>query len=326
MNDEDNIELWNKSKSQGNKWYFHSLALKNIGPYRIVFRATRGNGNKSEIAVDDFFIINTVCKKVNDTSDTSDSATGLVVGLVIGGLLLACVVIVIVVLVRRQVFKSRPREKIRNNLGANDYIGVQDIALPLTANHASHMENDTHSSNTSVRGFDSTHAHAKISNVNKKRVQAPAYAVHRKTTSSDNQSLNDDKYSIVDQTAETSFNGNIDDETGTADSYMVLDPTETGFKRTQCSNIASGYEFVKPVKDTGNKIGDEDQYALSEDGVYDHSGNNRHKELENNIYNHAVDTIYDSGCHKRNDEGREDTYDHFFGQKTEDDYDISTTT
>ncbi|CAC5389518.1 unnamed protein product [Mytilus coruscus] len=225
-NSKHSIELWKKSGNQGNRWQFQSLSLDDIGSYRIIFRATRGDGYERKIAVDDIFITNTVCKN------------GLVVGLVIGGLLLACVVIVIVVLVGRQVFKSRPREKIRNNLGANGYIGVQDIALLLTANHASHMQNDAHSSNTSVPCcFDSTHAHAKINNVNKERVQAPAYAVHRKTTSSDNQRLNDDKYSIVDQTAETSFNENIDDETGTADSYMVLDPTETGFKRTQCSNI-----------------------------------------------------------------------------------------
>ncbi|CAC5399327.1 unnamed protein product [Mytilus coruscus] len=216
--------------------------------------------------------------------NSSDSATGLVVGLVIGALLLVCVVILIVILIRRNTFKSNPRAKIRNNLGGNDYIGSQDIALPQTANHSSH-----------IQYFDK-------------------------------QTSIDDEYAIVDPTAETSFNEIKDDGNQTADSYMILDPNDTGFNRTTFSNTPTGYEFAKPVNDTGNKIIDDDQYAISDEGVYDHSGSNRYKEPEDTIYNHAVDTIYDSGSHKRNNEGKEDTYDHFFEQKTEDDYDISTTT
>ncbi|CAC5355492.1 unnamed protein product [Mytilus coruscus] len=257
--------------------------------------------------------------------NSNDSATGLVVGLVIAALLLACVVILIVVLVRRRTFVRGPKEKITNNLRENDYIGSQDIALPQTDDPFSQIQNDG-SRITNLHGYDKTHDIAKIKNVNKERVQSPAYAVRRNTTLSDKQTINADKYSIVDQTAETSFNRTIHDRTVTADKYMVLDPTVAGFNRTQLSKTPTGYKFAKPVKDTENKIGDEDQYALSEEGVYDHSGSNRHKELEYNIYNHAVDTIYDSGCHKRNDVEKEDTYDHFFGQKTEDDYDISTTT
>ncbi|XP_071133039.1 uncharacterized protein [Mytilus edulis] len=238
----------------------------------------------------------------NDTSDGSDTSdTGIVVGLIIGGILLACVVIVIVVFIRRHTSKSRPREKIRNNLRENDYIGTQDIALPLPSNDSSHIQNDGKNTNT-------------------------AYAVHRNITVSDNSTLSDHKYSIVDQTPETTLNETIKDGKGTTDSYMILDPTATGFNRTTLPNTRSDYEFAKPVMDAENNFGDQDQYALSEEGVYDHSGNNRHKESDVNIYNHAVDTIYDSGSHKRNDEGRDDTYDHFFGQKTEDDYDISTTT
>ncbi|CAC5403044.1 unnamed protein product [Mytilus coruscus] len=213
--------------------------------------------------------------------NSSDSETGLVVGLVIGGLLLACVVILIVVLIRKHKFESRPRKTMKNNLAGNDYIGSQDIALPQTDNHSSH-----------IQYFDK-------------------------------QTSIDDEYAIVDPTAETSFNEIIDDGNRTADSYMILDPNDTGFNRTPFSNTPTGYEFAKPVKD---KIIDDDQYDISHEGVYDHSGSSRHKELEGNIYNHAVDTIYDSGSHKRINEGRENTYDHFFGQKTEDEYDISTTT
>ncbi|XP_071131076.1 uncharacterized protein [Mytilus edulis] len=344
----------------------------------------------------------------NDTSGTNILATGLVVGLVICGLLLACAVIVIVVLIRRRTFKSRPIEKIRNTLG-----GSQDIAVPLiTANHSRLMQDDGKNIHT-------------------------AFAVRRNTTLSDNQALNNGYYSKVDQTAEQTlqFNETKDDGTRTTDSNMALDPSVTGFNRN-LSNTPSVYEFAKPVGDSENNIGDEDRYGFTAEGVYnhagsnrheesennigdedrygftaegvynhagsnrheesennigdedrygftaegvyDHSGSNRHEESENNIYNNsvdtiydsgshkindetredgdedqyvlsdervydhsriishnesednncnnAVDTIYDSGSHKINDETREDTYDHFFGQKTEDQYDISTRT
>ncbi|XP_052069282.1 uncharacterized protein LOC127708453 [Mytilus californianus] len=251
--------------------------------------------------------------------NSSDSETGLVVGLVIGTLLLVCVVIVIVILIRRHTFKSNPREKIRNNLGGNDYIGSQDIALPLTANHSSHMQNDgmyEQSRNTFVHDYDNIHPNAQINNikheytnlgavngfVNKEKVQIPTYADRQDKTFTDNHMSNDDEYAIVDPTAEKSFKESIYNRTGNADSYMVLDPTETGFNRQIFSNNPTDYEFAKPVKATENQICDEDQYDISE-GVYDHSGSNRHKESEDNIYNHAVDTIYDSGSHKKNDNG-----------------------
>ncbi|OPL32967.1 hypothetical protein AM593_07550, partial [Mytilus galloprovincialis] len=62
-----NKELWSKTGNQGNKWHVHSLPLINIGPYRINFKAIRGNGDRSNIAVDDIFIKNTVCN-VNKVS------------------------------------------------------------------------------------------------------------------------------------------------------------------------------------------------------------------------------------------------------------------
>ncbi|CAG2242740.1 unnamed protein product [Mytilus edulis] len=279
------IELWRTAANQGNNWQYQSLSLDEIGPYQIMFRATRGKRYKSKIAVDDIFINNTECKK------------DLVVGLVIGGLLLLCVITVIVVLIKRQSLKSRPRETIKNNSGEYDYIESHDLAFPLTANHSSHIPNDGTHSNT-------------------------AYPGRRNTTLSDNPTLSDQTYSIVDQTPESTLNKTRDDGKGTTDSYMVLDPTATGFNRTTLPNTRSDCEFAKPVIVTGNSIGDEDQYALSEEGCYDHSGNNRHKELEVNIYNHAVDTIYDSGSHTRKEAGRDDTYDHFLGQKKEDGNDI----
>ncbi|CAC5389526.1 unnamed protein product [Mytilus coruscus] len=59
------VELWSKSENQGNKWHFQSLTLQNIGSYQIIFKAIRGDGDKSEIAVDDILITNTVCMKAS---------------------------------------------------------------------------------------------------------------------------------------------------------------------------------------------------------------------------------------------------------------------
>ncbi|CAG2236368.1 unnamed protein product [Mytilus edulis] len=45
---------------------FKSLELKDIGPYQIQFKATRGDGDKSDIAIDDIIITNTACKEAID--------------------------------------------------------------------------------------------------------------------------------------------------------------------------------------------------------------------------------------------------------------------
>ncbi|XP_076073887.1 uncharacterized protein LOC143045334 [Mytilus galloprovincialis] len=42
-----------------------------------------------------------------------------------------------------------------------------------------------------------------------------------------------------------------------------------------------------------------------------------------NVYNETKDGVYDVGSHIRSETKNEDTYDHFFGDTTEDDYDIS---
>ncbi|XP_063446961.1 uncharacterized protein LOC134726485 [Mytilus trossulus] len=223
----------------------------------------------------------------------------LVVGLVLGGLLLACVIIVIVVLIIRHSFKSKPRETRRKNSREYDYIGSHDLAFPLTANHSNQIQNNVKKSSTT-------------------------YAVRRDTTLPDNSTLSDHNYSIVDQTAEALLNETRDGGTGTTDSYMILDPYATGYNRKTLPTCTtrSDYEFAKPE----NNIDDESKFALPEERDYDHAGNNRLKELEFNIYSHAVDNIYDTGSHKRKEEGRENTYDHFFGQKTADENDNSTTT
>ncbi|OPL33523.1 hypothetical protein AM593_04612, partial [Mytilus galloprovincialis] len=265
-------------------------------------------------------------------NDSNDSEIGFVAGLVVAGLLLICLVILIVYLVIRHLNRHDRRgsnEKVRNELRENDYIGCQDIALSQTAGR-SKQNVDMYGQRSSTNTTNDT----QINNVQytcsnlgtHKEVQSPLYTVRRDDTLADNQMSNGDEYAMVGPISETSFSKTIKSRTGTSNSVQLSKPTVTGLNRTQLSKTSTGYEFAKPVLDTENKLDDEDQYALSEEGVYDHSGNNRHKELEDNIYNHAVDNIYDSGTHKRNEDDKEDTYDHFFGQKTEDDYDITTTT
>ena len=45
--------------------------------------------------------------------------------------------------------------------------------------------------------------------------------------------------------------------------------------------------------------------------------------MNDNVYSHSVDNVYDTASQRRKNEDKEDDYDHFIGQKTEDDYDIS---
>jgi hypothetical protein len=53
--------------------------------------------------------------------------------------------------------------------------------------------------------------------------------------------------------------------------------------------------------------------------------NTHHAETESNLYSHTIDDVYDVTRQDRRPDGKENTYDHFFGNKTEDDYDISGT-
>ncbi|CAG2236369.1 unnamed protein product [Mytilus edulis] len=238
-----------------------------------------------------------------------DSNAGLIVGLVIGGLVLTCAA---------NICKWIKR-KMRDTNSENDYIGCQNIALPQTADHTSHMQyaglyghiNSIKTDKTPKSTWLSIHMQLMNLEISKSSSASEC-------NSSDKQTSNDEEYAFSDPTAETSSKASTDDRS------RLAELKDTDFNRTICSNSFTGYECAHVV--TGNKIGDDDQYAISNEGFYDHSGNNRNKEPENSIYDHAVDTVYDSGSHNRNNERREDTYDHFFGEQTEDDYDVSIPT
>ncbi|CAC5358897.1 unnamed protein product [Mytilus coruscus] len=81
-----------------------------------------------------------------------------------------------------------------------------------------------------------------------------------------------------------------------------------------------GQDYSHPSKDT------ESPYALSEEGVYDKTNERRHVVKDTDIYSRTVDTVYDSSEQHMRQDRKEETYDHVFGQKTEDDYDQTTRT
>lgn len=90
--------------------------------------------------------------------------------------------------------------------------------------------------------------------------------------------------------------------------------------RTNTQVIESGQEYSQPSKDA------QSLYALSEEGVYDKANEKRHVVNDTAVYSRAIDTMYDSTDQHNIQESKEGTYDHVFGQKTEDQYDITTRT
>ncbi|CAC5411623.1 unnamed protein product [Mytilus coruscus] len=119
----------------------------------------------------------------------------------------------------------------------------------------------------------------------------------------------------------TSFIKGLKQKTDTTKFSKGLDHYETRFAGSE------SYELANPRSSIENKqilkTEQDDMYCQSEEGNYDISGCNRHKQTDGNIYSHTVDDVYDSTIRKRNDDDQEDKYDHFIGQKTEDLYDIS---
>ncbi|XP_076073117.1 uncharacterized protein LOC143044822 [Mytilus galloprovincialis] len=91
-------------------------------------------------------------------------------------------------------------------------------------------------------------------------------------------------------------------------------------------NNANVY-LPKNLDQSGKELAD--LYNISdEDGTYDVSSNKKQlkPQNDNNIYSHTADNIYDSGSHHKLTDRNEDTYDHFFGKQTDDEYDTTTRT
>lgn len=116
------------------------------------------------------------------------------------------------------------------------------------------------------------------------------------------------QYEEIDKIANISVWHSTEDKPSVINNYTVLDPNETGFDRSKIINNKQSYELAKPVR------AENDEYCMSKEGTYDCAGRSNHKDLEN-IYNHAIDNVYDSGSHERKDFGNENAYDHCVRQK-----------
>ncbi|CAC5426847.1 unnamed protein product [Mytilus coruscus] len=161
-------------------------------------------------------------------------------------------------------------------------------------------------------------------NVRRQNVQCDIANAYGRNETIYNVSNNDNEYALIDQSDERSGQVNTSG-TSTFENYVVLDPNETGFNRhvehDKCSH--------KPEKSANeNRLGNDinkqkaSPYEITTEGTYDSAGINMHTDNANTIYNHTVDDVYDASSHERKGGEREDTYDHFLGQKTDDDYDI----
>ncbi|XP_063446930.1 uncharacterized protein LOC134726455 [Mytilus trossulus] len=137
-------------------------------------------------------------------------------------------------------------------------------------------------------------------------------------------------YATVEPSTEQGHISDMIYNNAACNNYLVLDPNITGYNRSENKTKTDQYELAQPVNTSQVKTSfdnatylTDDTHGLSDEGVYDSSRDNRHKESTNNIYSHTVDTVYDSTSRYRSDSENPDTYDHFTGRKTEDEYDIS---
>jgi hypothetical protein len=130
-------------------------------------------------------------------------------------------------------------------------------------------------------------------------------------------------YTILDPN-ETGYNRSANMDASPTSDYTILDPHETGYNRSANTDASGVYEFAKPINAINNgdldNDGKQDTYILSEDGTYDSCNNVDHTGDDNNLYSHTIDSVYDTARHERKSDDKEDTYDHFFSDTTEDDY------
>ncbi|VDI13845.1 Hypothetical predicted protein, partial [Mytilus galloprovincialis] len=226
---------------------------------------------------------------------------------------------------------KKKQERISDN-SRIDYVGNQDIAMPIGNIHRApniHVEMNRNNQYHGITGGLSSISESKNSDID--NASNESNTKQSKYTCQHNNKRNhvsNNASAVLDKTKETAFFPN---SMSPVNNYLVLDPNETGFNRSEGPEKMNGsYELAQPIhhidhsKDSRwNRKTSNDVYAHSMEGMYDSSNDNRHKESESNIYSRAVDNVYDSSCHTRKNGETEDNYDHFTGKKTDDDYDIS---
>ncbi|XP_071130889.1 uncharacterized protein [Mytilus edulis] len=169
---------------------------------------------------------------------------------------------------------------------SDDYIGNQNTAMPANCN--------SEMSTNELRNYD-----------------------HNGTN--EGKTVNDQE-----SNSETRISGQIRPYSNLAIYSTVLEPSDAGCPVTHLN--AYNYEMATPIKDSkydkDTPTLEKDNYPFNED-QYDVSGKNDGSDYKQGIYSRAVDTVYDSASHSRQNNITDLTYDHAFGQTTEDDYDIA---
>ncbi|CAG2211929.1 unnamed protein product [Mytilus edulis] len=238
----------------------------------------------------------------NEYSNDIGMVTGLVVGLVLVILVLA----VVFMFIRRCFGSSKFKEP------KDCYTRSQNIEMARGTGHPNNTYLDLNKTTTDYPYQNLTNSEVSGRKQDLKQTN-----------------LNYD-YATVEPSTEQGYISEMISKDAASNNYLVLDPNITGYNRSEDKTKTDQYELAQPINTSREKTSfdnttyiTDDTYALSEEGVYDSSRDNRHKESTNNIYSHTVDTVYDSSSRSKSDSERQDTYDHCTGRKTEDEYDIS---
>ena len=214
-----------------------------------------------------------------------------------------------------------------------DYSGHQNVAFPNSAQHVSQKRISCENKNTAVY----SNASYQYEYVSAKQDDSDNYENNTVYEMCDSHEIdnyeNNTAYEMCDS-REINFNtGNLP-QPNLPKNQLVLNQVQTAFKEQRTDEedqMRNDYNLAMPIhnnisdKQNENILLSNDTYIIPEDGTYDHSHNTRHAETESNLYTHTIDDMYDVTRQHRRPDGKEDTYDHFFGNKTKDDYDISGT-
>ncbi|CAG2253958.1 unnamed protein product [Mytilus edulis] len=136
-------------------------------------------------------------------------------------------------------------------------------------------------------------------------------------------------YAIPDGKQSADFYSMTDD--GTYDISSNNKPRENQNDNNVYSHMSSDGTYYDVSSNSKHRENPNDNNLYSHwsgDGTYDVSSNNKKREnqIDDNIYSHKADDVYDSAGHHKLPDKSDETYDHFFGQQTEDEYDTTTRT
>ncbi|CAG2228067.1 unnamed protein product [Mytilus edulis] len=254
---------------------------------------------KSTVPTTDAVVVNNATSSPSTNEDSNE--IGMVIGLVVGLVLVIVVLVVNFIFIRRCFGSSKFKEP------KDCYTRSQNIEMARGTGHPNNTYLD----------------------LNKTTTDYPYQNLTNSEVSGRKQDVNYD-YATVEPSTEQGYISEMISKDAASNNYLVLDPNITGYNRSEDKTKTDQYELAQPINTSREKTSfdnttyiTDDTYALSEEGVYDSSRDNRHKESTNNIYSHTVDTVYDSSSRSKSDSERQYTYDHCTGRKTEDEYDIS---